>query len=439
MVRVAANASFLKALREKEGTVARRKADAIQTAWQESTLIYRGKKRPSDQAATVLGYEFDLPGLLLRMHAVVIQLKVHPETSLFYPEKPSGRGGVWLGFQPMGLGKRILDLLAQDLGCIERIYCDHRFHPYIEEFLTLGENRALLHLGTRAASPILTSPEQIEALNTFVKVLKEQVTAVDVPKKVSNFRRSSNKNHRRFRECAELIVRGTYGSVAIERYDLGYSTASEQLYERAGVSYEQAKGHFDKFLSFLSKTVTKSRLKGYVWKLEFSANRGYQYHLMLILDLQGHDSHKLYQQLKTQWDQFIDEVDITSNDLVEEDPPETTGKAQPDRLGEAPRLADQENLPESRGEGRSNPANTCRGSLAKATDFTGKAYKAAAVGVHMFPMNASERNLLSAELDKAAIYFTQIESFCKLKQGDKKRRAFGAGGIMSGKKYPVGY
>ncbi len=432
MGRDTASAAFVKALREKEGAVARRKADPIQVAWQESALIYRDKKAPSEKPMTVLGDEHDLPGLVLRIHAAVIQLKVHPETSLFYPGKENRWGELCLGFQPTGLGRQILDLLAHDLRRIKQIYCDHCFHPYIEAFLTLSQDVASQCFGAKTNAPIHTTPDQIEALNGFLKALREKVTAAGFTAKVKDFRRSSNENHQRFRECADLISRGTYGSLAIERYDLGYSTSSIELSERAGVTYEQAKGHFDKFLNFMRKT-TKDRRKGYVWKLQFTANRGYQFHLMLILDYRGHDANKLHQKLKAQWDQVISEVSIKADGLAARDDADTTAMPDSVQLAEASKHPSHAGTAGAGPEPRKSTAKTKRGSLVNAAHFSIKAYKSAAVGLHRFPMTVADRNRLNAELNKAAIYFTQVESFCKLKQGPKQRRAFGAGGIMGEK------
>ncbi len=208
--------------------------------------------------------------------------------------------------QPSNLGWDVLQLLSMPIITVRQEYPCHVLDPRIELFFECAEKRNLLPLWPHPSIPMEESRLLllVDSLNGFTRDVRKLGTAASFKSKVKRFQDEIQQRHKGmqqyFKRLCELypdghIIRMDFCYVANQ--PVGYAFGSE-MHEIVTLDGQALIEHLTKSLG--------SAVAGYAWKRDFGASRGYQYHLVAILN--GPQIQELYgieQSLGEYWVQTI--------------------------------------------------------------------------------------------------------------------------------------
>ena len=253
--------------------------------------------------------EADRPYLILEVVRIVETLKDQ--------KKPLFKKVQWLSRRHTGalnplfsvqgnrLGERILQCLQQNLHTIPWYYPDHKLHPYAVIFCAEAQERDMSFLHTPLEYLNPTQATYVtDILNGFVEAIHGKVRTEKVDREVKDHRRSSDKNFREYKKYLRKVL-GPPGSSIVERYDFAYVKPDGWPLIPPELAYETVKGHRDQLIKFLSTKLPKASLRGYIWKLEYSAAKSFQHHFLLVFARDSPDIQNMYHIVKQHWEEAL--------------------------------------------------------------------------------------------------------------------------------------
>ncbi len=207
--------------------------------------------------------------------------------------------------QSTDLGAEVLQLLSTLVDKPSRQYPCHLFEPRVELFIECITKRNLLSSwhSLRPMTEVQLLPI-VDALNGFVQDIRRRAKTLSFKAKVATFQQRVNQRHQDMQSYFSQLST-LYPHAHVIRMDFSY-----QLVQMFGFSsdtdrHRTAGVHGEALLQHLTRTLG-SAVAGYAWKLDFAASRGFQYHLVAILDgPQDHELPSIEESLAQQWEQEI--------------------------------------------------------------------------------------------------------------------------------------
>lgn len=203
--------------------------------------------------------------------------------------------------QATELGQEVAQLLSSSVGAVGQQYPRHAFDPRIELFLECAAKRNLLPVWP----PFVFMEEArllplVDALNGFAQDVRRRGSAASFKAKVANFQAQVDQRYKAmqsyFRQLCTLYPDGH----AI-RMDFSYLPHQTVGFAFGEEMHQTVTLHGQALLEHLAKSLG-SAVAGYAWKRDFAASRGYQYHLVAILNgPQFQELHGIAQSLGEQW------------------------------------------------------------------------------------------------------------------------------------------
>ena len=203
--------------------------------------------------------------------------------------------------QPTELGEQILQLLSSCVGAIRQQYPCHALEPRIELLLECAAKRNLLylnpayfHLGEAHLLPL------VDSLNGFVEDVRKRGTTAGFKAKVLKLQTQIDERykamHNYFRQLCALYPDGH-----VIRLDLSYQPHGFRGCEFTEEMHKTVTLHGQVLLDHLTQSLGTA-VVGYAWKRDFATARGFQYHLVAILNgPQIQELHSIEQSLGEYW------------------------------------------------------------------------------------------------------------------------------------------
>ena len=207
--------------------------------------------------------------------------------------------------QTTELGNEIIQLLSSSVNVVRQQYPCHALEPRIELFLECADKRNLLPLW----APFVFMEEArllplVDSLNGFAQDVRRRGSAASFKTKVANFQAQTDKRYKAmqnyFRQLCTLYPDGQ-----VIRMDFSYLPHQTVGFAFGEEMHQTVTLHGKALLEHLAKTLG-SAVVGYAWKRDFAAARGYQHHLVAILNgPQFQELHGIEQSLGEHWCQAI--------------------------------------------------------------------------------------------------------------------------------------
>ncbi|MES2280554.1 MAG: hypothetical protein V4542_04000 [Pseudomonadota bacterium] len=212
-------------------------------------------------------------------------------------------GGAQL--QATELGHEVVQLLSSSVGTVGQQYPCHVLEPRIELLLECAAKRNLLPLWP----PFVLMEEArllplVDSLNGFAQDVRRRGSAASFKTKVANFQAQTDQRYKAmqnyFRQLCTLYPDGH-----VIRMDFSYLPHQTVGFAFGEEMHQTVTLHGQALLEHLAKTLG-SAVVGYAWKRDFAAARGYQHHLVAILNgPQFQELHGIEQSLGEHWSQAI--------------------------------------------------------------------------------------------------------------------------------------
>lgn len=186
---------------------------------------------------------------------------------------------------PTKTGSGLLSALKSNVPGIRSCFCNHEFSPRFELFVKHAIERDLDYwLTFDSAISEKDVTKACDILNGFVNAVREEGRRASFNAKLRRFQRSADKNNLSlYRYLRRTLAKNS--KINVRRYDLAYQKEGAWPTQKAcSVTSSQAKEHREALIKAAKKDLIGKHLIGYAWKMDHSAPRGFQHHLLLVLD-----------------------------------------------------------------------------------------------------------------------------------------------------------
>ncbi len=225
----------------------------------------------SDYAIFILNID-TLADKIIRTNEKLFTLKTNPLTKRKF-------------LSPTKTGTWLLSALKTDVPGIRDCFCKHEFSPRFELFVKHAKDRDLDFW--YAINNSLSGEEVTKAcdsLDGLVNAVREEGKRASFKAKLRNFERSANKNNRSLYQYLRKTLT-LHTKINVRRYDLAYQKEGTwPTHQACSVIHQEAKEHRETLIKAMKKNLIGTHLIGYAWKIEHSSGRGFQHHLLLILE-----------------------------------------------------------------------------------------------------------------------------------------------------------
>ena len=202
---------------------------------------------------------------------------------------------------PTELGEQILQLLSSCVGTIWQQYPCHALEPRIELLLECAAKRNLLflnpacfHLGQAHLLPL------VDSLNGFVQEFRKRGTTAGFKAKVLKFQAQIDKRYKAMQTYFGQLC-ALYPDGHVIRMDFSYLSHGFLGCEFTEEMHKTVTRHGQALLDHLNQSLGNA-VAGYAWKRDFATDRGFQYHLVAILNgPQIQELHGIEQSLGEYW------------------------------------------------------------------------------------------------------------------------------------------
>lgn len=207
--------------------------------------------------------------------------------------------------QATDLGNEILQLLSSLVGPFSEQYPCHLFDPRIDLFMECASKRNLMP----AWRPFLPAMEAqllplVDGLNGFAQDVRKRSNTNAFKAKVAAFQAETDKRHKDLQDYFnQLSILYPYAHVV--RMDFSYRPDQFVGFSHGEEMHRKVCLHGEALLEHLTKS-WGSAVAGYAWKRDFASARGYQYHLVVILNgPQPQELNNIVDSLGHQWREVI--------------------------------------------------------------------------------------------------------------------------------------
>ncbi len=266
----------------------------LETLFKESTY----RPNPDNENVLEITYDYNAAEALIHIERLVQAIITNKDDLLFTVED---HGNGVKHVTETDLAKAITFTLAHCTDWAADHFPIHEFNPYIHVFFRnigtgelieivrfheeLKKNSALYHGGVDY-DLFMKMSTGIIALVTKIRLDIQSRWFKDL---ITNARRSSKKNSKSLLEYIKSLF-DHHARLLVVRLDLSYHMGNViRTEDDIPVKYQEAKGDFTRFLNNIDSNSLFRNMLGYVWKLEYGAEKGFHYHVMLFFNGSNED------------------------------------------------------------------------------------------------------------------------------------------------------
>ena len=203
------------------------------------------------------------------------------------------------------LGKEVLHLLLTSVSTSLIHYPNHRFDPRVELFLDCMDSRNLAHLwqsGHPLAGPQLIP--FVDAMNGFAHNVRKRAATSSFKSKLVIFHEEIDKRRKKLQDYFNQLCALYPASQAI-RMDFSYRPGQPLGAIPGKDMYQQVRAHGEALLTHM-KVSLGSALVGFAWTRDYASARGYQYHVVAVLNgPQTQELNNIVGSLGEEWSRVI--------------------------------------------------------------------------------------------------------------------------------------
>ena len=247
--------------------------------------------------------EFDLVGDIALAEDLVTSL-LRSKGNLFSVKEQKHRKGQFL--HSTALGSRLLQAISSVRYLDnQRHFPQHRFHPYYDLFVE--------HLKTKQLDVSARLSDEAgligwcNIINSAVNDIRNAVAGTAFKSKIQAYRRTTNKNATSLRNYLYALFKH-YPRLFGIRLDLTYRQRQDRTTgdDTTPLLYDDVKAHLKTLLKFMTSKLPQKCLRGYVWKLEHSLLKSYNYHVVIFIDADIADQNTdIVQKIGEHWNTVI--------------------------------------------------------------------------------------------------------------------------------------
>lgn len=277
--------------------------NAILDALKGSTIALSVQPEKKDTQLLITD-EFDLVGDIALAEGLVTSL-LRSKGDLFSVKEQKLRKGQFLQSTP--LGSRLLPAIRSIRHLdIQRHFPQHRFHPYYDLFVKhLKSKHFDVHAGFSVDTELVN---RCNLINGAVSDIRNAVASTTFKNKIQAYRRTINKNTTSLRKYLDSLF-SHYPKLYGIRLDLTYQKPQDRTAgdDTTPVLYDDdVKAHLKALLKFITSKLPQKCLRGYVWKLEHSLLKPYNYHMLVFIDADiAAQEADIDRQIGTHWNTVI--------------------------------------------------------------------------------------------------------------------------------------
>ncbi|MGU5595749.1 YagK/YfjJ domain-containing protein [Aeromonas sanarellii] len=172
-------------------------------------------------------------------------------------------------------------------------------HPTIELFLTYMRAVPRLHLAKMVSLNSQTAHRLADAINNALEAFLSELKSQSHRKRLNNLRRVEKRNQRSIATYINSLF-AQHAKLLFIRLDIGYREAH---YHRLTV--DNTSDNLRHYLSVIQRRF--KHLVGYIWKIEYGADRRFHFHLTFIFNGAEHQQDiSLGRLLGEQWETITD-------------------------------------------------------------------------------------------------------------------------------------
>ena len=178
------------------------------------------------------------------------------------------------------IGRRVLRSLKAPL-MARAMYPIHDFNPYCTIFMDNVERMKIDRYSNTKEFYGNEAEEVVKKLNDFVQSIRGESNSKEFLVRMNSYHRASNKNYRELKSYIDCLFE-KYSRLLIVRIDLSYFKGFSQSSPDRG--YSLVRRHRKRlFRNARYNALFKERV-GYAWKLEYGAEKGFHYHVLLFFN-----------------------------------------------------------------------------------------------------------------------------------------------------------
>lgn len=206
--------------------------------------------------------------------------------------------------EPTFGGRKVMSAINTNFTEVRTCFIRHEFSPRFELFYKHTKHLEIKKwLMLQHSSDSEDTIKSCEALNGFINAIREEGRSASFKSMMRRFERCADKNdlnlYRYLRKTLTLN-----GKINLCRYDIAYRKIGKWPDVKPyPFDQDRVKKHRDTLIKAIRKEPLSKFLIGYAWKMEQSAERGFQHHLLLILEdesLRSQDA--INHELNEAWD-----------------------------------------------------------------------------------------------------------------------------------------
>ena len=259
------------------------------------SLFEQNSYRPSNKNSKCLEITHDLDATkaLIRVERLVNDIINHKGNALFtLTETRNGLKQI----QQSLLANKIINILRYSIDLINLSFPIHEFNPYLQVFFRHASNEELIKYVKQLTDPLIkkkTCYSDVEfnefmrlvtAIEELVAKIQHDVQQLEFKKVVYGSRRLAKKNYNGLVAYIDSLF-DRYSRLIVIRVDFSYRMGNA-IKTKAEINekYLEARKDFQHFLNNTKSNSLFCHLLGYVWKLEYGAEKGFHYHLMFFFN-----------------------------------------------------------------------------------------------------------------------------------------------------------
>lgn len=181
-------------------------------------------------------------------------------------------------------GRRVIAAINTSISDVRACFNHHDFNPRIELFYKHAmyleiKNWLMLQHSSSSDDTI----KACNTLNEFIAAIRKEGKSASFKAQIRLFERSADKNHLNLYRYLKTTL-ALAGKFKLCRYDLAYKKLGVWPNVKPNLfGHDKVKMHRDAFIKSIRKNPISKYLIGYAWKMEQSAERGFEHHLLLVL------------------------------------------------------------------------------------------------------------------------------------------------------------
>ena len=248
---------------------------------------------PTNSHRLQITYDRDAAEDLTKIERLVHDIIEYKDDQLFIVRDQ--RNGM-TNVRPTRLTKVIISTVYHYTGSVDNHFPIHEFNPYIKVFFKrLKEGGLIDHIkhyeqlisrsnvsyNTAEYSDFMVMAESIEAL---VDNIRRDVQQPEFKSLIYSSRRLSKKNYNGLVTYIDSLF-ARHHRLLVVRVDFSYHVGNI-ITQKSEIltKYQEAKDDLHRFKTNMRSNGLFKHMLGYVWKLEYGAEKGFHYHMLFFFD-----------------------------------------------------------------------------------------------------------------------------------------------------------